>query len=245
MNAHGCDVSRWQYPCNYELGKNRGLRFAIIRASIGDYYSDPRLRELWNGYKAQGFLVSAYLVTAPRDPSLTRQINAHAHLDHFFNTVTGLVPDFPWWVDAELERGETKTVITNLHKGVVNGLFNASGKYPVVYTRQTWWDTWVNADPLWGQCDLHAARYANWLTSPWSDGACKFRDWDDWKFWQYTSHADGPYFGFASLNGDLDYFNGNEGDLYGYAGLPQPVTYEEKVDILWREAGLHGWNMEG
>jgi GH25 family lysozyme M1 (1,4-beta-N-acetylmuramidase) len=161
-------------------------------------------------------------------------------LDRFFNTVAGLRPDFPWVVDAELERSETNAYITNLHKDVVTGLHKAQSKFPLIYTRQTWWDFYVNADSLWKQCDLCAARYATVLTSPWSDNLYKFRDWGKWKFWQYTSHCDGKYFGFSSLDGDLDWFNGDEGELYAYAGKEAPLS---RLDILEREARKAGWNL--
>lgn len=243
MNATGCDVSKYQYPVNAQLGYDHGLRFALIRASIGDYYIDPTLRENWSNYKNAGFLVSAYLVTAPKDATCNRTISAQAHLEKFLNAVAGLRPDFAWVVDAELDRGETKANITKLQKDVVTGLYKAQGKFPIIYSRQTWWDTFVSADTLWGQCDLFAARYATYLTSPWSDGYYKFRDWKEWKFWQYTSHADGKYYGFSSLGGDIDWFNGTEADLCVYAGKEPPLSLEERVAILEREAKKAGWNL--
>ena len=243
--ADGADVSRYQHPCNYPLGYQRGLRFVVIRATVGDYYTDATLRDSWNGYKEAGCLVSAYLVTAPRATDGGRVITADAHLDRFFNAVSGLKPDLPWVVDAELARGEEKKIITQLQKDVVIGLSNVQKRMPIIYTRSNWWDFYVYSDPLWSTCDLWPARYNSSLTGPWSDGYCKFRDWKTWKFWQYTSHADGKYFGFNSLDGDLDYFNGTDRALYEYAGLEPPLTLAEKVEILWREAELHGWNLKG
>ena len=42
----------------------------------------------------------------------------------------------------------------------------------------------------------------------------------------------------------LDWFNGTEQELYLYGGGVPPLTPDEKIDILWREAGLRGWNLE-
>lgn len=240
----GTDVCWWQFPCNYPLGYQRGLRFAAIRATVGDYYSDGHLRELWNGYKAEGLPVTAYLVTAPRDNTNNRRISATAHLDRFFNTVSGLSPDLPWVLDAELARGESKDYITQLQKEVALGLEQFGGRKPLIYTRQSWWDIYVNHDDLWAQCDLWAARYKVGLTGPWSDGYCKFRDWDKWKLWQYTASADGLYWGFESKEGDLDYFNGTEAELYEYAHLDPPLSIEDKTNIIWRELQAHypNWN---
>lgn len=242
--AHGCDVSKYQYPADYETGKLRGLSFVACRVSIGDYYSDYTFPEMVKGYREQGLLTTGYLVTAPRDYAGGRVISAKAHLERFFNSIGDYKPDLPWIVDAELDRGETVANITHLQRDVILGLYQDSGKYPIIYTRQTWWDVFTYGLELFKKCPLWAARYAAWLTSPWSDGKCKFRDWTNWLIWQYTSHCDGQYYGFASRDGDLDWFNGDEGQLYEFAGLPKPLTTEDKVDILWREAGLRDWNLQ-
>ena len=135
--------------------------------------------------------------------------------------------------------------MTKLHKEVILGLYNASGKFPIIYTRQNIWDVYIKPDPLWFKCPLFPARYKNGLTGPWSDGYCKFRDWNEWKFWQYTASADGAYWGMADNEADLDYFNGTKVDLYKFAGkdYQEEPTLESKVATLWREAETHGWNL--
>jgi len=240
--AHGTDVSRYETPINFDLNQIRGLKFAAIRCTVGDYYTDPQFRNSWNEYKKRGFLVTGYLVTAPRDNTLMRRISSHQHLDRFFNSVIGLKPDIPWIMDSELTRGERNDYVTQLNHEVALGLSNdLQGNMPIIYTRQSWWDYYINAIPLWSQCDLWAARYSLTLTSPWSDGHYIFRDWKTWKFWQYTDKGDGIFYGFTG-DGDMDYFNGDVGDLYEYAKLPRPLTIEDQVKILMREAKLHNWN---
>jgi len=243
MTVHGCDTSKYQTPINAVTGWSRGLRFAALRVSIGDYYTDPTLRLHWDLYKAAGFLVTGYMVVAPAD-SYGRKISAAAHLSRFAHSVVGLKPDLPWVMDSELERGQTRQYITSITKDVALGLNTMQGRMPICYTRQSWWDAWINPDPLWPQLDLWAARYAEGLTGPWSDGNYVFRDWDKWTLWQYTSHGNGPFYGVTSLDLDLDWFNGTEADLYAYAGQIAPISLEQKVATLWREAKIHGWNLE-
>lgn len=240
--ALGTDTSRYESPVNFKLGVERGLTFCFTRGTVGDYYVDPTLAGLHNGYQAAGTLASAYLVTTPRDVSGIHPISAASHLDLFLNATNGLKPDLKWVVDAELTRGASVSELTTLHKEIVLGLFNATGRFPIIYTRQSWWDSNIRPDPLWAQCDLWAARYKN-LTGPWSDGYCKFRDWSQWTFWQYTANADGKYWGMADAEADLDYFNGTREDLYRYAGRPYELTTSQKVDVLWREAKANGWNL--
>lgn len=73
----------------------------------------------------------------------------------------------------------------------------------------------------------------------------------DWLFWQYSF---GEHNTFGKSNGvgrtgcDVDVFNGTFDELCTWAGLPNvPPPVEpsdaEKLKILWREAGLHGWNV--
>lgn len=245
--ALGTDVSRYEHPVNGELGVKRGLRFAYIRATIGDYYTDSKLEPMYWAYKNAGCLVGAYLVTAPRATDGGRQITADAHLDRFVNATSHLKFDLPHCLDAELERGETPVNITTLQKSVALGLALLQGRNPLIYTRMSWWDTWVKADPLWSACDLFAARYSAVLTSPWSDNKCRFRDWKTWKFWQYTASADATYWGWGENGscheGDLDYFNGDTYALYEYANLPAPISTDEWIKIILREARKAGWDL--
>lgn len=243
MLTAGCDTSRYQAPIDAATGWGRGLRFAALRATIGDYYTDPTLRTHWQQYKDAGYLVTAYCVVAPADGN-GRRITSTAHLDCFTNAISGLEPDFPWVMDSELTRNQSRDYITQVTREVAVGLGALLYAQPIVYTRQSWWDTWIKADPLWHQCDLWAARYASGLTGPWSDGRYRFRDWQDWKFWQHTDKANGPYYGVTSLELDLDWYNGSEAELYAYAQQEPPITPEDKLDILWREAARAGWNLE-
>lgn len=71
----------------------------------------------------------------------------------------------------------------------------------------------------------------------------------DWSIWQYSADGNGMgiYYGVTAANVDLDVFNGTVADMRLWLGLDVPTapppTYEEKTDILWREAGMRGWNL--
>lgn len=242
--THGIDISRYQYPWNASVAWNAGDRFAIFRVTIGDYYIDPNFAEYWDLAAELGFKRTGYMVTAPKDPNQARFISASAHLQLFYDTIGDRVPEMPWVVDAELTRGATKAYITELHYQIIANLHAEKGRHPLVYTRQTWWDYNVNENVLWGKCPLFAARYTDApLDGPWSDGRYIFRDWNEWAFWQWTSHGDGPAHGTTSLNVDLDRFNGDEVALDAFCNQTPPITPEQKLNILWREAALRGWNL--
>jgi len=241
MQTLGTDVCWYDHPVNAILGRSRGFRYVAIRFTVGDYYTDANARKLWDAYKANGYLVTGYCVTAPKD-NAGRVITAKGHLDRFVAATAGLTPDFGWVEDNELERGATKEVITQLVLDVAAGLQTLCppNKRLINYTRQSWWDTWINPNPIWVQYDLWAARYAAWLTGPWSDGACVFRDYKDWKFWQTTATANGPYYGIAALEADLDQFNGSEVELYAYAHAAPPQDWPHAITDWAKSKGYIG-----
>lgn len=108
-----------------------------------------------------------------------------------------------------------------------------------IYTRQTIWDSFVAPHPKWASLDLWGARFNSTLAGPWSDGRYAFRDWKEWKVWQYS--ADGN--GLAQTYGappdadpdiDLDRWCGTLDELYVYAGIQKPpVKVVDMVHILW------------
>jgi lysozyme len=47
----GVDVSRWQGTIDWPAVKQRGISFVSIRASIGDFFTDDKFDENWQGAK--------------------------------------------------------------------------------------------------------------------------------------------------------------------------------------------------
>ena len=119
----------------------------------------------------------------------------------------------------------------------------------VIYTRQSWWDLNVQRDLSWNGYWLWASRWASYLTSPWSDGHFKFRDWNNWTFWQYSgdNNVQAKAYGFpgnppANYKGDkynygdpdldLNYFNGNKIAFAAWANLDiDPVQDQEELSV--------------
>lgn len=191
------DVSRHQGLIDWSLAAER-LRAlgsaprVAIRATVGDYYTDPRFAENWDGARAAGFGVTAYHVVAPEcDPG--------TQLQRFRNVVGERTPDmdarFSWVLDCELTRGQRRGRITT----VIAYLTAALGD-PAIYTRASWWDVHVTRDTLWG-------RYPLWVANYGADRPTLPRDWSEWALWQYSADGNGrgPEFGMASHSVDLSY----------------------------------------
>ncbi len=86
----GIDVSRWQGVVQWEQVAAAGHRYAIVRATIGDSYTDPRFFANWDGARDAGLLVSAYHVIAPK-------VSAEVQMAAFFNVLDDRPSRSPWW----------------------------------------------------------------------------------------------------------------------------------------------------
>lgn len=250
----GIDVSVHQGAIDFAKAYKAGARFVAIRATVGDYYTDPNFAS--NYKKAREldppFLVTAYHVAAPAD-SAGRKIDGPTQMQRFRDVLGGRSFDLPLVVDAELERGQAKDWITRVMLDCCERIpyFTDSPCLGLVYTRQTWWDKWVEPSPEWGKYALWSARSRKGLTSPWSDGSCKFRDWNSWILWQFSGDYDdngpgkppgnyrGAEFGVKSSHIDLNWFNGDEAALKSFCGhkeqLPDVPPEEVSVEELWAE----------
>jgi GH25 family lysozyme M1 (1,4-beta-N-acetylmuramidase) len=64
----GIDVSRWQRRIDWSVVADAGYRFAFIRATIGDEYTDPRFYLNWDGARETEMLLAPYHVLRPDVP---------------------------------------------------------------------------------------------------------------------------------------------------------------------------------
>ncbi len=222
-NAFGIDVSRHQGTMNWQKAVDEGVLFAAIRATIGNYYTDPYFESNWTDAKNAGIYVTAYHAVVP-DQSADSQIK------RFLNVLGNRVSeaDLPLVMDVELHRNQSRAVITNIVRGCLQLTNNASARKPMVYTRASFFNHYVEPSTDWSEYDLWIARYAS---KPWfgETDPYKPRDWDTWRLWQYSHYGDGLKYGAESLSIDHNWFNGDKAALDVYVGLepsPPPVKPE-------------------
>ncbi len=190
----GVDVSRHQGEMNWQKCAAQGVKFAAIRATVGNYYTDPRVVENWNGAKEVGLDVTLYHVVVPDNSVSSQMGNFFALVEMAFLKS----PDLPYVLDCELTRNQSQAVITTRIDGCAQALINLGYARPIIYTRQDWWDNNVLSSNYWRQFPLWVANYTNapQPTLP--------RDWKDWFIWQYTSKGDGEKYGAESKSIDLN-----------------------------------------
>lgn len=197
----GIDVSRWQGAIDWGPIAAAGYRFAVIRASCGNYYTDPRFYENWRGATDNGLLVSAYHVVKPKQ-------TADSQMDRLLTVLQDRQSDLPLVLDVELTDDQDANTITRVVKECADEIEQRDGRKPIIYTGSWFWNPNIHHTLAWHEYDLWIAHYG--VSTPTLP-----RDWTTWKFWQYSES--GQVSGVSSHNTDLNWFNGSYNDLLAYA----------------------------
>ena len=197
----GIDVSRWQREIDWVRVASAGYRFTAIRATIGNYYTDPRFYYNWEEAKQAGLLVAAYHVLTPERP-------ADSQMERFFDVIGDRSTDLPLVLDVELSRDVSPENITSSVQACAELIESEEGRNPVIYTARWFWDRNVLEEADWTAYDLWVAHYG-------VDDPSLPSGWEEWAFWQYSDHGEVPGIGPAT---DLNWFNGTVEDLLNYVG---------------------------
>jgi len=256
------DISMYQLlPSSVEQGKtinwqkawDAGIRVVAIRATVGNWYTDPVFEPNWNGAKEIGMVTTAYHVIKPSH-------SFQSQMDRFFSVLKDKKADIPLVLDNELQDNKSKQVITNVIQKSAQYIADKDGRNPFNYTRQSWWDINVLSWSKWNEYPLWVAWYPYDPEYPTVPKERIPRDYTTYTLWQFSADGNnqGSKYGCESKAVDLNKFNGTpeEFDVMFNTNIsngttpppppPPPPSYtqEEKVDILWREAGKYGWNLE-
>jgi lysozyme len=202
----GVDVSRWQGEIDWQAVKDSGIAFASVRATIGDFFTDDRFEENWQGAGDAGIFRCAYHVLRP-DNDVAAQIS-------HFETVVGGSGDLPQRTFDSLQEMEARF-----------------GRAPLVYTADWFWTPHIGDQPWVDHYDLWVAHYY-WpqVTTPKIPAG-----WMTWRFWQHTNrgrvtgipgNADLNFFG-GTMDDLIAYAGGTP---------PPPPDLEQRVRNLERWA---------
>lgn len=221
----GIDVSKWQGSIDWQKIAGAGVRFAILRATIGSSYIDSCLDTYYQGATAVGIPVGFYHVVYPT-------ISPTAQINNFLSAIAGKAHNLPLFLDVELNGSLTRAQVHSCVFKCVTLLHD--GREPLIYTSAGFANEY-----LLGDCgvELWVANYTT-APQPWLP-----KWWTAYRLWQYSSHG--------KVNGiygdvDLNRYNGDEVSFAAWTGLPVPVlppTLEERLIALETEARAHGWNV--
>lgn len=107
----GVDVSHWQGDIDFQRLKDEGYEFAMIKATQGTWFVDPRLK--WNvkGFESVGMAHGLYHFL---DPVQDGYQNGNEQLDYFLEETKGLHGQLPNSLDVEWQAELHNDQITDL-----------------------------------------------------------------------------------------------------------------------------------
>jgi GH25 family lysozyme M1 (1,4-beta-N-acetylmuramidase) len=206
----GIDVASFQEQptaINWSQVAGAGIKFAAIKATEGDYYTNKyALTDLVNA-KAAGLAVLAYAYAIPDGDGASADPVVQADdLIDYLKTGTAGVP--PLMLDIEYNPnpdgtgqcyGLSQSAMVSWVAAFVAEVQKRTGQQPVIYTPIGWWSTCTGGSGTFGQVPLWTPYYSATATSP-----PPTTGWSSWAFWQYSST--GTVTGIAGQT-DLDQLN--------------------------------------
>lgn len=195
----GIDVSYYQGTINWTTVYNSGIRFAFARVTYGKNTIDSKFDLNWAGMKAAGVVRGAYHFYRPsQDP--TEQANV-------FLAKLGTLEagDMPPVLDIEVTESVAVSQIVADIQIWLDLVEAATGRTPIIYTCQGFWNTLPNTSAF--------SKYTLWVANWGVSNPAIPSSWTTWTFWQYS--ASGAVPGITGAV-DMDYFKGTLTDLSTY-----------------------------
>jgi len=193
IGGDGIDVSYYQLNIDWQKVKDSGINFAIIKATEGTSWVDPKFAYNWREAKAKGIPRSAYHFYIP-------DFNGVEQAQFYVNTLRangGLDQDFELSVDVEVHFRypvKNKGQSTSNLLAMLKELERLTGQRPMVYTGLGAWDA-MTTHPSW------ASDYKLWVAHyPGGADGCTPGPgkpllpvgWTKWVIWQCTSSGTVP-----------------------------------------------------
>jgi len=241
----GIDLSRWNNVVDWDLLPD-DIGFVVMRASIGNYYTDPKFEDYFDAVCAKHLVTGAYHV-------LIADNEVESQLDRLELALNGRKPDM-LVLDCEL-KGTVKENIRKRRTYWMMRKLDERWPTPVklYYTNQSYWDTNIGSTYSGYRFD----EFLLWIASYGkNDGQIPDTDkypaipdaWKDaipqWWIWQYTSKGVIPGIeGNVDLNGMReDFFAKLDAKKECAATEPEPpIPPEPPSDLEDRVQALEDW----
>ncbi len=242
FGIQGLDVSGHQPSVDWQHQWNMGARFAYVKATEGNYYTNPSYSSQYQGSRNIGMIRGAYHFAIPNWSSGADQAR------YFVQNGGGWTADghtMPPVLDFEFNPYENRTIngfyfgntcygmspaqLSSWVRDFGNTMLTMTGRLPVIYTNTSWWNQCLGNPAGFGDYPLWVAAYP---TSPTNNaGGVPTASWSTYSIWQYSST--GPF------AGDSNVWNGDYSSLSSFArsGIPpaaiqQIATYRSSHPAL-------------
>ncbi|MGH3305478.1 MAG: GH25 family lysozyme, partial [Streptosporangiaceae bacterium] len=212
---NGIDVSSFQHPgaaypngapINWTQVAGAGYDFAAIKATEGNYYTNPYYAGDAAAATAAGLYVSAYEFANPADSS--GLVAAEYTVQNAGNYKVG-GQYLPLMLDMEYNPyktvaggdecyGLTPAQMVTWITDYMTEVTTVTGAAPIIYTPTNWWNLCTGSSSAFGSDLLWIPAYSSGTPGTLPAG------WTTWTFWQYTSSGAVP-----GITGsvDLDYMS--------------------------------------
>ena len=223
FGVQGLDVSGHQTSVNWQQQWNMGARFAYVKASEGNYYTNELYGSQYQGARNVGMIRGAYHFAIPNWSSGADQAR------YFVQNGGGWTADgytLPPVLDFEFNPYEGRTIdgfyfgntcygmspaqLTSWVRDFGNTMQALTGRLPVIYTNTSWWKQCTGDAAGFGSYPLWVAAYPSSATN---DAGPVPSSWSSYSMWQYSST--GPF------AGDSNVWNGT------YQMLQRFATYSD------------------
>ncbi len=195
----GDDVSSHQGTVNWGTTRDKGARFAYVKATEATTYKNPYFSSQFNGARKAGMLHGAYHFALPNKSSGKSQAA-------YFVQHGGKWKSDGWTLPPalDIERnpysshtcyGLSRSRMISWITSFSNEVNRRTGRRPVIYTSTQWWRTCT------GNTRVFAAQHPLWVARYAASAGALPAGWAYWTFWQHASAG--------QLPGDQDLFNGS------------------------------------
>ncbi len=223
FGVQGLDVSGHQTSVNWQQQWNMGARFAYVKASEGNYYTNELFGSQYQGSRSVGMIRGAYHFAIPNWSSGADQARYFVQngggwtadgstlppvLDFEFNPYEGRTIDGFYFGNTCY--GMSPSQLTAWVRDFGNTMQSLTGRLPVIYTNTLWWKQCTGDAAGFGNYPLWVAAYPNSQTN---DAGPVPSSWSSYSIWQYSST--GPF------AGDSNVWNGT------YQMLQRFATYSD------------------
>ncbi len=241
----GVDMSRYQYSQdgkqkpNFDL-INSTCAFVAVRAGISYGYTDPWFSYSWEHLDVPRL---AYHVVYPGEW-------ANKQMDHFLSIVKPEAND-RLVLDLELDHGYSKARITQTVNDCLAYILSNTGRYPVIYSRASWIDEYLDVSRLPAEVDWWLANYRKALPAPLftpelDPPPALPKGINRWLIHQTGEKGNGSAVGVVSHYVDTNRFNGTKEELLAYFGLgeeipPEPDPEPDPPAEVLFDAKVYSW----
>jgi GH25 family lysozyme M1 (1,4-beta-N-acetylmuramidase) len=250
FGVQGLDVSAHQPSVDWQQQWNMGARFAYVKASEGNYYTNELFGSQYQGSRSVGMIRGAYHFAIPNWSSGADQARYFVQsggswsadgytmppvLDLEFNPYAGRTINGFYFGDTCY--GMSGAQIASWVRDFGNTMRSLTGRLPAIYTNTSWWNQCLGNQTGFGDYPLWVAAYPS---SPSDNAGAVPAGWPTYSIWQYSST--GPF------SGDSNVWNGDYASLRQFAGTALPTGSFDELSLVRNgsEVSLRarGWSVD-